>query len=798
LLDSLLQEKMLDLKWCFIILVVHGGAGGAVGTTTSQVRWPSLKTTWGLFEDRPITRSAAIKAGWTFMDSCNGQWLGERYGLESDPSVVLIFDTAGFIAGVQNVVLASDVNFHVNPAIDDSPFYQPGVFYGNAAYFTTAYFVNPSIICGKGRDATTFQIEGAGDRLLFQNGPTPDSLLAVPLTQADADTDSTWFKHNCVPTMGHHYTQFGYNREDSCGASPLLLLYDQGNLHGFGFGHFASLPGPKWEHFTTEQLGAQFSHLPSCLEELADRGLFSSMHIYFAVLPSVVLCPTNPVLDKLGALTNKVLSAVPPKGTPFPSINGPKKDDKVCIVGAGPAGLHMAVSLKKKGIADLVILEATGRVGGKNLDITFQGVTHNYMALGPSYFKTFLPLAKEYGSAALTQINWANIWLDDNTKVTLQEYLTGAVVDITGVKPEEVIQRLMDDTKKYDNILKDMFGSVPDVLPYRPSKEVLNRLRGTIKDFLAREGLEGLTPIFKLLLSLPGYGYINELGATYGVIWVSSATILLFIDSLIGLARQPLTFYSLTKGFEQVWTNIAKKEQLDIRFNTRVDSIVRTTTGVKLGFLKEELVSEVPLIDRAEAVCDFLVWAAPAAQLNAAIKQNCQSQERYLLSSVQHNIQTTAWVNMKNDIRNGPLSAYQNTLDENIENAVRYDISVEGWQVPGILNKETSEAWSKANSQTITKVVGCVSNKSSNEMEVKDKIVAHYKALNATNIEFLDIAAWKYFPRWSPEVVNAGAHWDLFDMQGKGKMWYAGSSFVFESVYSVLEYNNLLIKQAGL
>ena len=30
------------------------------------------------------------------------------------------------------------------------------------------------------------------------------------------------------------------------------------------------------------------------------------------------------------------------------------------------------------------------------------------------------------------------------------------------------------------------------------------------------------------------------------------------------------------------------------------------------------------------------------------------------------------------------------------------------------------------------------------------------------------------------------------------KMWYAGSSFSFESVYSVLEYNNLLIKQAGL
>jgi len=81
---------------------------------------------------------------------------------------------------------------------------------------------------------------------------------------------------------------------------------------------------------------------------------------------------------------------------------------------------------------------------------------------------------------------------------------------------------------------------------------------------------------------------------------------------------------------------------------------------------------------------------------------------------------------------------------------------------------------------------------------VKENIVAHYTALNATNIEFLNIKAWKYFPRWSPELVNAGAHWDIFDMQGKGNMWLAGSSFVFESVFSVLEYNNLLIKQAGL
>ena len=42
-----------------------------------------------------------------------------------------------------------------------------------------------------------------------------------------------------------------------------------------------------------------------------------------------ILYLISPTLDKLGALTNELLRGVPPKGTPFPRINGPKKDDKV-------------------------------------------------------------------------------------------------------------------------------------------------------------------------------------------------------------------------------------------------------------------------------------------------------------------------------------------------------------------------------------------------------------------------------------------------------------------------------------
>ena len=69
--------------------------------------------------------------------------------------------------------------------------------------------------------------------------------------------------------------------------------------------------------------------------------------------------------------------------------------------------------------------------------------------------------------------------------------------------------------------------------------------------------------------------------------------------------------------------------------------------------------------------------------------------------------------------------------------------------------------------------------------------------------------------RWSPKEVIEGRHWDVFKMQvhcskiytyiclvmfysptqGQNKIWYAGASASFESVRSVLSYNNRLLKQ---
>jgi hypothetical protein len=104
---------------------------------------------------------------------------------ENDKDIVIITDVNGFIAGEQSVVMRKYSNIYFD--FDSSPFYVLDDFFGEEAYLATAYFVDPEIICNGGRTDEEFALQGTGDRLFFQNGPTASDLEEIPLTQAEMD-----------------------------------------------------------------------------------------------------------------------------------------------------------------------------------------------------------------------------------------------------------------------------------------------------------------------------------------------------------------------------------------------------------------------------------------------------------------------------------------------------------------------------------------------------------------------------------------------------------------------------------
>ena len=102
---------------------------------------------------------------------------------EDNPEMILIFDVNGFIAGMHSVVAKK----FVSPMFDfgGSKWYRDA---GNA-FVTTAYFIDPMRICNGGRTQEEFDVEGTGNRLLFQNGPTPADVMVAPLTLDSVDAD---------------------------------------------------------------------------------------------------------------------------------------------------------------------------------------------------------------------------------------------------------------------------------------------------------------------------------------------------------------------------------------------------------------------------------------------------------------------------------------------------------------------------------------------------------------------------------------------------------------------------------
>merc|ERR1712228_662523 len=224
----------------------------------SADEWPNLKTTFGLtppyaYDTQPRTRADAEAAGYSLIApdaACDGTTLGWAY---ADP---------------------------------DEP------FFGQEALFTTMYFVDTAVICNGGRTEEQWMAQGTGDRLWLQNGPTPDVLVDIPLTQEEAAAQENWKEHYCFLGMGKHFIEFDYTPDQDCNSVlPVQILYDSGVITGFVFQHNGMFPGNRWEHPTSGPIGMIVDRPPTCLLNTADTIGATTMHFFFYNYPQLTLCP---------------------------------------------------------------------------------------------------------------------------------------------------------------------------------------------------------------------------------------------------------------------------------------------------------------------------------------------------------------------------------------------------------------------------------------------------------------------------------------------------------------------------
>ena len=254
----------------------------------AEQTWYNFKTTWSTtpfdgFYDQPRTVDEAVQAGWVQVsNNCEdgSSFFGNRYAPpEDDKEMIIIFDVNGFIAGMHSVVPVK----HTQPEFDfaASKWYRKDTVLGEEAYVTTAYFVDPSVICGSGRSQAEFDVEGTGNRLLFQNGPSSSDVITAPMTLEDADADGFWFQHYCFLNMGRHYFNLNYDPNQSCDELvPIQLVYSGGVLNAFVWQHPAAMPGWRWEVVNSFGLDQIVNSGPKCLYDLVENPGVRTMHTY--------------------------------------------------------------------------------------------------------------------------------------------------------------------------------------------------------------------------------------------------------------------------------------------------------------------------------------------------------------------------------------------------------------------------------------------------------------------------------------------------------------------------------------
>lgn len=232
---------------------------------------------------------------------------------------------------------------------------------------------------------------------------------------------------------------------------------------------------------------------------------------------------------------------------------------------------------------------------------------------------------------------------------------------------------------------------------------------------------------------------------------------------------------------------IVSKEKLDIKYNSDIVSVSRMYDAVGIYLYEDFSLRMDP--------CNWLVWAAPMEEFIRIVAD--YDEEKYdMFRNTSSSVFTSSLMKVVSDIRNGPSYAFLENVENKIDHGVMSSYFYEGLLKSNIRDPKVMDEWDASNSDAKLKTVLQMGRKYSNEQDLRKIIVDHFKKnFNASSVEVLQTISFKYFPRWSPEDVNRGLHWDVFDRQGRKNTWLTGSSVSFESVKSVLEYNNLLMRQ---
>eukprot|EP01084_Bolivina_argentea_P042259 77948_1 len=266
------------------------------------------------------------------------------------------------------------------------------------------------------------------------------------------------------------------------------------------------------------------------------------------------------------------------------------KHSSIAIIGAGASGVHMASLLSKSGYNNLTIFEKENRIGGKSWTIydtlnynTPQEMgawaTSSVGGLFDEVYKLFEEYDPDNKLIDLADNRKSIIECDgsihDVDSFILQAIKTDLFPTYLHFLPSKItsILPMINAINKYCEIHENIFGKYEYSALPKPDKHKMPLINMSMLEFMNNNNLNAMIPLCVLLYTMFGYGTLDTIPAYYGLWWFKPNSLhdMIKVKSLINkiVNRKHITKIT-SKGFQSLWMNIAKKHNLNIKYNTNI------------------------------------------------------------------------------------------------------------------------------------------------------------------------------------------------------------------------------------
>lgn len=413
-------------------------------------------------------------------------------------------------------------------------------------------------------------------------------------------------------------------------------------------------------------------------------------------------------------------------------------NDKICIVGAGPAGLSAAFYLEKKGYKDITVLERLDRVGGKCNSPYYKGKRYEMGAIMgvPTYHAT--KEICEYVGVKADGPKLDRDFIDAKTGKGIQAF------------PPELADKVMEQMKKMGTLLATKYAGYDS----NGHRDVHPDLMETFEDFCDMNDVALVKYLWLNPFTSFGYGYFNLIPAAYVLKYLDWPTLQAFIN------KDLLTWEN---GTQSIWEALSDKLNRKPRLCTKIEKVTREDGKVNV------------YTEFGKELYDKIIFASPLQDLKYYVDIN-EEEEKYFSKIICEDYKVFACT-----VKNYPtISGYipENMVQNRAGHVMVY-----------------YHRWKDDPNQIITAYVLGNPQEKVGVAECKALVEEDMKIFNVEVDDIVMHKSWRYFPHINTDEYKRGWYDKVEGWQGNNNTFFAGEIMSYGDIDEVVQYSKELVER---